>query len=154
MAVAAAPSDFGHGVTQSPLLFCSSLAPDAVRGERTASKFDYLIERCRWDAQQPSEPDNHQVMPGQLAAQEGGADAQALCGLFKTQEIIPTTGSGRCTVMGIGHVPLETRSAGISDRKISGNTPAVAGGSFQLERQREPPADGALGSHCIPNGAR
>src|SRR6476646_2031290 len=25
MAVAAAPSDFGHGVTQCPLLFCSSL---------------------------------------------------------------------------------------------------------------------------------
>jgi hypothetical protein len=78
MAVAAAPSDFGHGVTQCPLLFCSSLASGAVWGERTPSKFDYLIERRRRDAQQPSEPDNHQVMPGQLAAQEGAADAQAL----------------------------------------------------------------------------
>ena len=75
MAVAAAPSDFGHGVTQCPLLFCSSLAPGAVRSERTPSKFDYLIERRRWDAQQPSEPDNHQVMPGQLAAQERATDA-------------------------------------------------------------------------------
>src|SRR4029077_13432437 len=41
MTVAAAPSDFGHGATQCPLLFCSSLAPGAVRSERTPSKFDY-----------------------------------------------------------------------------------------------------------------